>query len=695
MSAEKNKDLSPPRMPEWIVRRLAWGEDRSAILENLREEYMYVCEARGERSADLWYWGHMMRTLFPCVRFQLYWRFAMLKNYLKLVLRGIQKYKGYSIINIAGLAVGLACFILISLWINFEIGYDRFHENCENLYQVFSEIQYPNGDIRYFTNTPGALAHALQMERSEIRHVSRLVDRLEIMLGTQEKRFLEKIRFVDPAFSEMFSFEFLKGNPESAFSQPYSIILTEDMARKYFGKDDPLGKEILFGSDMSLLVTGVIKEIPENSFLSSISLVHIAVAKELGWDIDRWGGGNYDTYIQLEKHIDHEAFITQIRNFYEKHAENWVPSKLSIRPITKIHLYALNGGGSIVYVYIFSGMTLFILLLAMVNFVNLSTALSVRRAKEIGIRKVVGAYRRNLASQILMESVLITLLSGGLAFIIAYALLPALNQLTDAHIAFSFSVTVILSIVGIVILTGLISGIYPAFILSRLQPVRAVKGGISPGKNSLIFRKVLIGFQFSLSIFMIIAMFGVNKQLKYLNTKDLGYNRDNIISLGLAREISSQFPVMRTELLRNPEIVSLTRSSSRMDKAYTTTGDDAVTWEGKSTEKQMPQTHLMRVDPEFLETFKIDIVDGRFFSHEFPHDRTESVVINETALRTMELKSPIGKRISVWGRNFRIIGVVKDFHFYSLHKEIQPLIFINRYAGFKEIFVRINSQNLV
>ncbi|GAG37865.1 unnamed protein product, partial [marine sediment metagenome] len=193
---------------------------------------------------------------------------------------------------------------------------------------------------------------------------------------------------------------------------------------------------------------------------------------------------------------------------------------------------------------------------------------------------------------------------------------------------------------------------------------------------------------------MIIAMFGVNKQLKYLKTKDLGYNRDNIISMGLAREISSQYPVVRTELMRNPDILSMTRSSSTMDEEYTTTGGDAVTWEGMSNNIVMPKTHLMRVDPEFFETFKIDMVEGRFFSNEFPSDLTESVVINETTLKTMDLKSPIGKRITIWNRNFRIIGVVKDFHFYSLHDEIQPLIFIHRYADYRNIFIRINSQNI-
>ena len=293
-----------------------------------------------------------------------------------------------------------------------------------------------------------------------------------------------------------------------------------------------------------------------------------------------------------------------------------------------------------------------------------------------------------------MESILVTLFSGGLAVVIADLLLPVLNQLTGAHIRFNFNGEMALFLAGIVILTGIISGIYPAFILSSIKPVRAIKGVMDSRKQGLLFRKVLITFQFSLSIFMIIAMFGVNKQLKYLKTRDLGYNRDNVISIGLAREISSQYPIVRTELMRNPDILSMTRSSSTMDEEYTTTGEDAITWEGKPNEIIMPKTHLMRVDPEFIETMRIDMLDGRFFSNEFPADQTESVVINETALKVMDLKSPIGKRITVWNRNFRIIGVIKDFHFYSLHDEIQPLIFIHRFADFRNIFIRINSQNI-
>jgi putative ABC transport system permease protein len=695
MKSKRRKDTNPPRFPEWIIRRLAWAEDRFSIRENLREEYAYIAETKGSLSADRWYWWHMIRALFPFIKFAIYWRFIMLKNYLKIVMRGMNKHKAYSFINIAGLAVGLACCILISLWINFEISFDRFHENCDDLYQIITEQPLPNGDFLFFPNTPGALAHALQAERPEIRNVTRSNDWGEMMLGTSEHRYMEKVRFVDPAFLEMFSVEFTRGNPQTALSRPDSIILTENVAGKHFGEKDALGKEILLGSNKILFVTGIIKELPENSFLSSLCLIPIAVLRDLGWQIDEWGGGNYETYVHLDEETDLEFFKAQIRDVYEKNAANWAESKLTLRPITRIHLYDLDGGGPIVYVYIFSGLSVFILLLAMINFTNLTTARSALRAKEIGIRKTAGAYRQQLTKQILMESVLVTLFSGCLAVLIAYFLLPVLNQLTGARISFNFNGEMALFLAAIVILTGVISGIYPAFVLSSMNPVRAIKGAIMPGKNSLLLRKVLIAFQFSLSIFMIIAMIGVYKQLKYLKNSDLGYSRDNVVYLGLPQEISTQYRTIQTELMRNPEIISMTRSSSTMDKAYTTTGGDAVRWEGQSSEIVMPKTHLMRVDPEFADTFQIEMADGRFFSNEFPLDRTESVVINEAALKIMDLKSPIGKRITVWNRNFRIIGVVKDFHFYSLHDEIQPLIFINRYAGFRNIFIRIDSQNIL
>ncbi len=684
-----------PKFFSWILSHLSIYEEMFAISRDYEIEYKDISNRYGRVIGFFWLLWNTILAAFYYVRLTIKWRLVMFKNYLKIMLRSMHKYKGYSFINIAGLAVGLACCILIALWIDFELSYDRFHENSDDLYQIITEQTLPNGDRLFFPNTPGALAHALKTERPEIRNVSRSNDWGEVMLGTAENRFMEKVRFADPSFLQMFSVEFIKGNPKTALSRPNSIVLTNTIAKKHFSKNDPLGQEILLGENTSLLVTGVIKEFPANSSLSSVCMVPMAILRDLGWRIDEWGGGNYDTYIHLEEKADLESFKAQIRNIFKRYAENWEESKLTLRLITRIHLFNMNGGGPIVYVYIFSGLSIFILLLAMVNFINLTTARSSLRAKEMGVRKTVGADKEQLSKQILMESVLVTIFAGCLAVLTAYFLLPVLNQLTGARIGFSFNVKMALYLAGIVFLTGIISGIYPAFILSSLNPVRAIKGAIKPGKNSLLLRKVLISFQFSLSIFMIIAMIGVNKQLKYLKNKDLGYNEDNVVYMGLAWEISRQYRTIQTELMRNPDIISMTRSSSTMDKEYTTTGGDAVRWEGQSSDIIMPRTHLMRVDPEFIETFNIDMVEGRFFSWEFPHDQTESVVINETALKTMDLKSPVGKRITVWGQNFRIIGVVRDFHFYSLRDDIQPLIFINRYADFRNIFIKIDSRNML
>ena len=608
----------PPRLPEWIVTRLARGEDRSSIEENLREEYAAVKGSRGGKSAGLWYWGQMVRSLIPSLNFLIYWRFVMFKNHLKLVLRSMAKHKGYSLINIAGLAAGLACFVLISQWIRFELSYDRFHQNSAGLYQVIGENRLPDGDLNFFSQTPAALAKALQAERPEIKHISRSLDWLKFLIGTEDRRYLERVRFVDPDFLEMFSLGFIGGHPETALSQPHSIILTENIAAKHFPDQDALGKEVAVGSLGNFLVTGVIRDMPANSSLSSLCLLPMESLRDIDFDIDRWSGGNFSTFVHLEEETNLVAFNDQIRDFYKKHAPNWELSKLSLRPITKIHLYALNGGGPILYIYIFSGLSLFILLLAIVNFTNLSTALSFLRAKEIGVRKTAGAYRHQLTRQILVESVLVSLLAGAFAVVLAYFLRPALNQLTGVRKGFTFNAASALFLGGVVVLSGVISGIYPAFFLSSMNPVRAIKGAIKPGQSSLYFRKGLTAFQFSLSIFMIIAMIGVHSQLRYLKSRDLGYHRESVVEIGLDQELSNSFRSIQAELMQNPDIISVTRSSSNMESVSTTTGGDAVTWEGNSGNIEMPRIHLMRADPEFIDIFQIGMLEGRFFSNDFP-----------------------------------------------------------------------------
>lgn len=618
----------------------------------------------------------------------------MFMNNMKLALRGISRHKGYSVVNIAGLAVGLATFILISLWIGFETSYDRFHENREGLFQVVTEQRLPSGERSRFVNTPGALAPFLRSERPEILNAARSVEWMDVLLGTRDKRFVENIRFVDPAFLKMFSFELTEGPPETALSQPHSIVLTEELATKHFPEGGAVGRELSLGSGESLFVTGVIKGFPPNSSLRSLSLVPLAALEDLGWDNNDWKSGNYQTFVHLNEKTDLEAFRAQILDVYERNAPNWEGSTLALRPVTQMHLHDLNGGGPIVHVAIFSGLAILVLLLAMVNTTNLATARSFLRAKEIGVRKAAGAFRQQLTRQILSESVLMALVSGCLAVPLAFSLVPVMNRLTGARIGFAFDGKTVLFLAGVVVLTGVASGLYPAFVLSSMNPVRAIKGAVQPGKNRLNLRKILIAFQFSLSIFMIVAMIGVNGQLKYLHSKELGYNKSHIVTMGLDQEISGHYQAIRDAMTQDPHVLAMTRSSSSLERPNTTTGGPDVTWEGNTTGIEMPRVHLMRADPEFIETFQIEMAEGRFFSNAFPSDLTESAVVSETAVRAMGLDSPVGKRLSIWDRPFRIIGVIKDFHFYSLRDKIQPLIFVNRFAGFQRIFFRIDSQNV-
>ncbi len=694
MSPGKTDRRNPPRWPERIIVRLSWPEDRASILENLREEYAYLLTTRGSGPAGLWYWSHALRSIGPFLAYRTIWRIVMLMNNLKLVLRGISRHKGYSVINIAGLAVGLAAFILISLWIGYETSFDRFYENREGLYQLVTEQALPGGERRRFVNTPGALAPFLKAERPEIRNAARSVEWMGFLLGTTDKRFLENIRFVDPAFPEMFSLQFIEGHPGTALSQPNSVVLTEETARKHFPEGEAVGRELSMGQGASLLVTGVVKDLPPNSSFLSLNLVPLAALEGLGWNNDIWESGNYQTFVHLDEKADLEAFKSQILDVYARNAPNWERSTLTLRPITKIHLHDVNGGGPIIYVAVFSGLAVLVLLLAMVNTTNLATARSFLRTKEIGVRKAAGAFKQQLTRQILTESVLMAMFSGCAAVPLASALVPVMNRLTGARVGFHVDGRTALMVAGVVVLTGLVSGLYPAYVLSSLNPVRAIKGAVKPGKNSLLLRKALIAFQFSLSIFMIVAMMGVNRQIEYLHTKALGYNRSQIVTMELDREISERFRTLQTEMTRNPYILSMTRLSSGMERPNTTTGGPDVTWEGNAAGIEMPRVHLMRADPEFVETFQAEMAEGRFFSNEFPNDLAESAVINETAAKAMGLDSPVGKRLTIWNRPFRIIGVIKDFHFYSLRDEIQPLIFVHRFAGYQRIFFRIDPRNI-
>ena len=674
----------PPAFSIWLLKRLSRDCDRRSVQSDFAELYE-------EKAAA--YWSQVIRSIPMLVMNLIFWGFVMFRNYLKITVRNILRHKLYSFINIAGLAVGMFCFLLIFLWVNYENSYDRFHENHKDLYQVVFEYHSKEGDVRLTWSHASALGVVLKNDYPEIKNVTRSLD-WEMTLGTEDDFFLEEVNFVDPSFLEMFTIRFIDGDPKSALSQPNSILLTESVAAKHFPVEEAVGKEIRLAGNTDLIVTGVIEEMPKNSHFKSMCLIPLSLGGTFGWNLEAWGAQNYRTYIQLHENVSSDLVGQKIKNIYQNYNPDRISSKVSIRPITKIHLHDLDGGGPITYVYIFSILAVFILIIAIINFMNLSTARSSLRAKEVGVRKTIGANRVQIFKQLLGESIILAFVAVLFAGILVRLFLPRFNRLVEAQIQFNLDVKWILLLIGTAVLTGLLSGSYPAMALSSFPIIRVIKGVLNPKGGMPGIRKFLVTFQFAISIFMIIVMVVVGQQLKFMKSKDLGFNRENLICMRLTSEINRNYSAIKNELLRNSNILSMCRTNNTLDQVRSTTSTSTISWEGQSDERDIGTIHVLSADQDFVETFGIKMAEGRFFSEEFPSDRTESVILNQTAVREMGLESPVGKRFSLWGWKLNIIGVMQDFNFYSLQTEIQPVVMVMGRAGLTDVVIRIQSQNL-
>ncbi len=674
----------PPAFSIWLLKRLSRDCDRRSVQSDFAELYE-------EKAAA--YWSQVIRSIPMLVMNLIFWGFVMFRNYLKITVRNILRHKLYSFINIAGLAVGMFCFLLIFLWVNYENSYDRFHENHKDLYQVVFEYHSKEGDVRLTWSHASALGVILKNDYPEIKNVTRSLD-WEMTLGTEDDLFLEKVNFVDPSFLEMFAVRFIDGDPKSALSQPNSILLTESVAAKYFPVEEAIGKKIRLAGNTDLIVTGVIQEMPKNSHFKSMCLIPLSLGGTFGWNLEAWGAQNYRTYIQLHENVSYDLVGQKIKNIYQNYNPDRISSKVSIRPITKIHLHDLDGGGPITYVYIFSILAVFILIIAIINFMNLSTARSSLRAKEVGVRKTIGANRVQIFKQLLGESIILAFVAVLFAGILVRLFLPRFNRLVEAQIQFNLDVKWILLLIGTAVLTGLLSGSYPAMALSSFPIIRVIKGVLNPKGGMPGIRKFLVTFQFAISIFMIIVMVVVGQQLKFMKSKDLGFNRENLICMRLTSEINRNYSAIKNELLRNSNILSMCRTNNTLDQVRSTTSTSTISWEGQSDERDIGTIHVLSADQDFVETFGIKMADGRFFSEEFPSDRNEAVILNQTAVRETGLESPVGKRFSLWGWKLNVIGVMQDFNFYSLQREIQPAVMVMGRAGLTDVVIRIQSQNL-
>lgn len=614
----------------------------------------------------------------------------MFKNYLKIAFRNIIRHKAFAAINVAGLAIGMACSIFIFLWVQNELSYDRFHTNASSLYRITADAS----DFKVAIN-PAAMPAGLKADLPVIKDWVRL-QRTKYVFEIGEKRFEEKNGFfADSNFLQVFSFPLLKGNIKTALHQPDAVLLTEDLAKKYFADSDPIGKTLKINNDRSAVVTGVLQNLPSNSHLQFDYLMPMSFIAKTNRDIvnNLWDNFNFYSYLLLDGSFvanaaNLKALEKQIDAVYKKHVSTDILKvDFQLQPLDKIHLHStqlqgdVTGHGNYLYVKIFFVVAVFILLVACINFMNLATARSARRAKEVGLRKVVGAGRKQLILQFLGESVLVSFASLVIALLLVWLLLPVFNQLAGKSLAIKlYDGNLLLTLTGIAFATGLIAGSYPALFLSGFQPVKVLKGNLRSTGGNLIFRNTLVVTQFVVSIVLLAGTAIVYKQLSYIKNMSLGYDKSNLIYIPMSGDIWNKKDAYKASLKQNP----LTAQYAFTDDmpSNLTSGTVNVQWDGKDPNSQVviPTLH---VNEDFVDVFQLKLLGGRSFSRDFKAD-TANYMINEKAAKLMGLtaETAIGKQITMWDKKGMIVGVVQDFNFKPVQHAIEPLIMpLNTWGG--------------
>ena len=621
----------------------------------------------------------------------------MFINHIKFTLRNLSRHKIFSSINILGLAIGMAGVLMILLWVGHELSYDRFHENADDIYLVL------RGDSGGFmAPSSHLLSSTLKTELPDVINATSFIQMPEsekFLLRRAEKNFEEDIGFADTQFFEIFSFPFKKGNQSTAVENPQSLVLTERTARKYFGEEDALGKPVelfIFGRKMALTVTGILENLPSHSHIDCTVFVHFHVLRALGINLDDWDNQMSLTYILARPNIDVQNLSAKIKACEIRNRPGEFLGKLdyNLLPIKKIHLHGKNvrflvTTGDIKYVYIFIAIAVIILLIAGVNYTNLSTALSMRRTKEIGLRKVVGANRKTLISQFLGETIILSFIALLLAVLLAQVFMPAFNRLSGKSLFIPYlDPRFLAGSILIALVTGVLAGYYPALFLSAFRPVKVLRAKFDWGRKGMTFRKGLVVFQFSLSIILIISTIVVFKQLLFFRNSDLGYDRDHILCVRTVGDVSKTYEALKSELLQNSNILDVCRTEPLDAEVITRT--DSVRWPGRQRSEEQ-YFRVLRTDYDFVSTYAIEMELGRFYSHEYSTDADNAYVINQAAVKAMDLESPLGEEINLWGKRGAIIGVIKDFHFGSLHRSIEPLLVVLPTARYKELFLRLLS----
>ena len=618
----------------------------------------------------------------------------MITNYLKTAFRNLKKHTVYSFINIIGLAIGMACSILILLWVQDELKFDGWHSKNDRIERVLVRIM--NNGVPYeVAVTPAALAPNMQKDFPEIEYVCRFKNWGTWLFKYRDGEYIEaNSGAIDSTAFNIFDFKFISGNPEYALTDAHSVVLTEEVAKRIFGKENALGKILEVRGRGAFKVTGVIEDVTHSHFDFEF-LFPFQVIKDDGENIDEMGQGayNFTTYYLLKKPGLSEKVNEKLKTYLDKFDEENT-TELFNQSIKDIYLrstfaYDFTFRGDLNNVITFSAIAFLVLLIACINFMNLTTARSSNRAKEIGLRKVVGAKRKTVLSQFFTESLFMSLLSFIIAMVVVLLLIPKFNNISGKELTSGLLADpyVLFMLIGIAIITGLLAGSYPALYLSAFNPIKVLKGKLSSGAKSSVLRKSLVIVQFTLSVALIISTILISEQIKFIKNKDLGYNKRELVFVGMNRNINQNYETIKQVLLNNPGIKAV--STSRVLPVYACPSFTLEEWEGKEDDRSMT-LHFIGIGYDFFKTMEIDILQGRAFSEEFASDTINSIIINEEAVRQLQMDEPVGKTLNVFGQQSYIVGVMRDFNFNNVKNKIAPLMLHIAPEQARLCFIRLN-----
>jgi putative ABC transport system permease protein len=709
---EKKRYISP-RLARKLLKRMSVYYEKHSIFEDFEETFFEIMKSEGRFKAKCWYWGNSLKSVVGYLKLIVSWRFTMLRNHLKIAYRNFVRHKLYSFINVFGLAIGLSICMIISLWVLRELSYDRFHENADRIYRVERELFRDNLYSRW-PITGGYYKRALIDDYPEIVNAVRFWRRELAIKDHKNVVHRQEMFAVDNSVFEIFDFGLEEGDEKTSLAEPKTVVLTRENALKYFSAGDAVGKSLTFeweGEQVDFKVTGILDEVPENSHIHFDMLISMANYKEDPYD--SWRGNNLYTYVLVAENTSKQDLEEKLKTFVtqrlEPHYGDLLLQGRSIHEVLKMHLFPLKDihlhpsvnwevepGGNISSVYIFSCIAVLILIIACMNFVNLSTARASKRAKEVSLRKTVGAEKHQLRVQFIQESVLLAFVSLILAFVMSSLFIQAYNGIFAENLSLSLLLQLknLIILVGATFAVGVLAGLYPAYYLTRFEPVEVMKGGPLSGRAKSVFRRNMVVIQFSISIILIVGVFTVYKQMRYIQTRSLGFDKENVVVIPVrSQQIAQNYGSFRNELMRNSQIVAASASSEvPADSHYSNS------YVNPPESDESISMILFSSDHDYVETYRLEVLAGRAFSRDFSTDTEGTIILNESAAQRIGWtpEVAVGKKL-VGGYSeseAQVVGVVKNFNYKSLRREVEPMALFLLPDYIREISIRIIPGNI-